>query len=466
MRKHDEYYSKYDFKTSLEYGRKANQLALKLKDSELIAQSYQKLAATSISAGLYNESLEYANQGLKQDYTKSDLWLQSNLHEILGIVYGHLGFKDQSNKNFREIINTIPQTTKNTDLKRQLASAYFHIGNSFDYEPENADSIEKYMGISNSIYEKCPENEVYDDLYFSYLSIGGNYLELRNEPDSAKLYFQKALSVIKKHDPDFFLIDYDILMGRYYFLIKDYKNALEFYLKSAAELENAPHDKGNIRQVYKDLSDIYDSMGDYSRSKLYLEKYTEVNLDMLEKNKNTSENALQQILNKENQKKNANIRKYAVITAFIALVIIMLSAIYYVREKKKNKKIYKESLDVLQEKDSIILQKEREEVELKQKANESFNEVLLLAKENNPHFLKRFREVYPEFYYNILKVNANLKPSEITLAAYIFLGFTNKEIADYTFKSVRTIESNRYNLRKKLNLPTDIDFHVWLNTLN
>ena len=49
--------------------------------------------------------------------------------------------------------------------------------------------------------------------------------------------------------------------------------------------------------------------------------------------------------------------------------------------------------------------------------------------------------------------------------SYIYLGYSNKEIANYTFKSIRTIENNRYNLRKKINLNTEIDFTLWLRNL-
>jgi len=62
----------------------------------------------------------------------------------------------------------------------------------------------------------------------------------------------------------------------------------------------------------------------------------------------------------------------------------------------------------------------------------------------------------------MLKLNEALKPSELTFAAYIYLGFTTKEIADYTFKAVKTIENNRYNFRKKINLSPEKDLQIWL----
>lgn len=59
------------------------------------------------------------------------------------------------------------------------------------------------------------------------------------------------------------------------------------------------------------------------------------------------------------------------------------------------------------------------------------------------------------------------------LCAYLYLGFTTKEIAAYTFKAIKTIENNRYHLRKRLGLSPGLDItlslwpetHKELNTL-
>ena len=85
-----------------------------------------------------------------------------------------------------------------------------------------------------------------------------------------------------------------------------------------------------------------------------------------------------------------------------------------------------------------------------------------MVKQNSPHFWGRFQELHPDFCTKMLKINPKLKNTELIFSAYIYLGFANKEIAEYTFKAIRTIENNRYNLRKKVGLKTDEDFAVWL----
>ena len=87
-----------------------------------------------------------------------------------------------------------------------------------------------------------------------------------------------------------------------------------------------------------------------------------------------------------------------------------------------------------------------------------------LAKKNDPNFYTRFSEVYPYFQDKLLSINLNLQTSELILLAYIYLNFETKEIADYIFKSSKTIQNRKHLLRKKLNIPTHQDFHIWLKS--
>ena len=102
---------------------------------------------------------------------------------------------------------------------------------------------------------------------------------------------------------------------------------------------------------------------------------------------------------------------------------------------------------------------------LEKKVNESFIEIINLAKENHPNFYTRFQEIYPDFQRKILEINPNLQNSELVLLAYIYLNFETKEIADYLFKSPKTIQNRKHSLRKKLQIPSSEDIYVWLKNL-
>lgn len=65
-----------------------------------------------------------------------------------------------------------------------------------------------------------------------------------------------------------------------------------------------------------------------------------------------------------------------------------------------------------------------------------------------------FDEVHPGFLSRLSRRYV-LSKQDLRLCAYLHLGMTTKEIAALTFKEVRSVESSRNRLRKKLSLPPE-----------
>lgn len=101
----------------------------------------------------------------------------------------------------------------------------------------------------------------------------------------------------------------------------------------------------------------------------------------------------------------------------------------------------------------------------KLKTTNQLSELIQLAIEDHQKFLIQFQDAYPEYYKTLLEINPKLTKSELNLGAYIYFGFSSKEIAYYTFRSLKTIESTRYNFRKKLGLSPDVKLEFWLRKL-
>jgi len=70
----------------------------------------------------------------------------------------------------------------------------------------------------------------------------------------------------------------------------------------------------------------------------------------------------------------------------------------------------------------------------------------------NDNFEKLFEEVYPDFYQKLLDINNSLTQNDLKLCACIRLNQTSKDIALRMGVSTRTIESQKYRLKKKLRL--------------
>jgi len=81
-------------------------------------------------------------------------------------------------------------------------------------------------------------------------------------------------------------------------------------------------------------------------------------------------------------------------------------------------------------------------------------------------FKIHFNRAYPNFFDELAKINSTLTIQDLRLCAYLKSGQTTKEIAQLTGLSIRSIESRRYRLRKKLNLIRDISLFEFIQTIN
>lgn len=92
------------------------------------------------------------------------------------------------------------------------------------------------------------------------------------------------------------------------------------------------------------------------------------------------------------------------------------------------------------------------------------SEVLALAKTDDPGFLSLFGELHPQFIENLNDKHQNLSLNEQKFCAMLYLKFTTKEIANFTNISIRSVQTKKYNLRKKLSLK-DADLYTFLSEL-
>ena len=80
-------------------------------------------------------------------------------------------------------------------------------------------------------------------------------------------------------------------------------------------------------------------------------------------------------------------------------------------------------------------------------------------------FQKHFNKTYPGFLEQLASLNRSLTIPDLRICAYLRSGQTTKEIAHMTGLSVRSIESRRYRLRKKLNLNRDTSLHQFIHDI-
>lgn len=80
----------------------------------------------------------------------------------------------------------------------------------------------------------------------------------------------------------------------------------------------------------------------------------------------------------------------------------------------------------------------------------------------NEDFRVYFDEVNPDFLRRLSERHPNLTKNDLRLCAYLHLGMSTKEIAALTVREVRTVETSRNRLRKKLGLPAETNLQNYL----
>jgi len=77
----------------------------------------------------------------------------------------------------------------------------------------------------------------------------------------------------------------------------------------------------------------------------------------------------------------------------------------------------------------------------------------------------RLDKMYNEFITKLREKHPSLSLSEVKVASYVRMNLTSKEIAEFMHKTTRAIENDRYRLRKKLELDSNVSLQKYLMDL-
>ena len=90
----------------------------------------------------------------------------------------------------------------------------------------------------------------------------------------------------------------------------------------------------------------------------------------------------------------------------------------------------------------------------------------LADKNKDQGYSEQFSAAYPGYLEYLTRTNPDLTTADLKLCTFLRMNLNTKEIAEIMRLSVRSIESRRYRLRKKLSLSKDEDLVSFLISLN
>ena len=411
-----------------------------LNDKELLSL-YIQTGNILCNLSRVKESFDYLEIAMEGNQKLQDNEVEARIYGEYGRNYNILGFSQKAIEYFTKSID-LATNIEDQKTKKPLLQ-YLYSARAVIYEDTN--QVDELYSDLHHAYENNPDT-------YGASRLAKYFTVHRQDLDSAKYYLQKGEQSFSTGK--FPIFQKSILLrnyGRYYFAKKDHQKAISYYKESLAISEELKKPK-DIKDTEKLLYEAYKAIDDDQKANESLEKYSKISDSLSFENKKIQETPIKHILREKEAEVKEKEKNYIYLVIIILLTVLVVG--YYIL-----KRISRSTQD---EKQEIISENEAKTQELKLKVNQSFDEVVQLAKNNSPEFWGRFQEVYPDFRDRLLAINPDLKPSELILSAYIYLGFMTKDIADYTFKAVKTIKNNKYNLRKRLEIPTESDFTIWI----
>jgi len=387
--------------------------------------------------GLEQEAIHKFKQAQDIFHRSGSLQNERAVLVNLGISQGHLELYPEAIQTFelaKLLADSLGDKGGNAHVLMNLGNIYKNTGQS----EEARAAFQQSLTI-------CEELEIWIGLVLNHISLSNVENELHNW-SQAKIHAESAIDLIADHP-----MPYEIAKAR-------------------GNLHRALAGLGD----YKAALEEFTVMWEIEDSLLSAEKHEQI-LEM--STKYESEKKQKEILLLQQEKEQQAVRTRFMITISSAIVLILslllIIGVLCVHLSHKEKTLIQTEKDAMARelavKNSELQQyvqnlartsnllAQLKQMRETQNDDESLGQLMSSVDPETggfswTEFETRFRAVYPYFVEELTTRFEDLTPMQLRLAMFIRMNLSNKEIAYITNKSVRTIETTRYTLRKKLGL--------------
>ena len=419
------------------------------------------------------------------------LFINERNREIgLCTVYGNLGLFAQRQGDYKLaeefFLKSLSKTEKLKNAEGvmycyvQLVSLFLNNKSQFYKSNEYFDKAKLLFNNINKA-PRIDENSLIQKYYGYLLLQYGEYYRSKKEFDTALNYLNEAKKLLADFPDEIHSVNSQI--SQFYLSLKDLNNAE----KSAIENLNDKSLNRFFKKVnFEVLESVYRQRNNLK--KLIIIKDSLIDIGSVRVSANSKaffSNIETQILLSDKQSElNQNKIRYNryLFMLIIGLIILFFSLLYirvnYNYQKERNirlevekdvskTKLEKKQLELVS-KTNFIAQRNNylnilklSVLKLKDKNKDSKKVSFEIEKEINriigsekifENFESQFTEVYPEFFKYLVLKYGKLSQTDLRLCAYIKMNQSTNEISQITGVAIRTVETQRYRLGKKLKL--------------
>jgi tetratricopeptide (TPR) repeat protein len=485
------------------------------KDQERISSLYNVIGAIYEETGLWNDAMAMYMNSLQVCNTNGNQAGQAKVYNNIGKLYYS---RNELNKA-EELFSKAVEINKRLNIRPELFNNYNNLAGVYNRRHNLARALEfALIALSQLDF-----NKDFYDLSIAYSNIGNLYQDMGNL-QVALSYYQQAAAIQARNSFHIALLGSYLSISSAYEKMNRTDSA-NFYMEKSLVLSEQINNPTEKLDACRAAARFYEKTGKYQKALGLYTKVLSLSDSLEVLNSLTKIEQIQavyEVINKEKDNKilqqKVNLQQLAIQRQRILLIgaiAIVLFFIYFIfslrrshrREKVNNEMIMKQANQLHEQEKTLLLNKEHSlELELDYKNRQLTSYALHLARNNEFAFktteeLKQilsglgprdkeraerikqmisdlhqstsdtaweefrlyFEEVHQSFEKNLGNAFPELSPNDKKICALLKLGLTTKEIASITFRELRSVESARNRLRKKLSLPADVNIQNFLS---
>lgn len=465
---------------------------------------YLLLGASVEEIGMMNLGLEYYTKGLRMAENCGNEQMQANFLNNIGVCF----FKVKDVRRAKEYFSKALALNRRLGKGREIFLNYNNLA-----EIDIADgNLNKALDNSLLALQQIKPSDQSDaDLYFYMQSnIGALYTKMR-QYELAESYLTNAIEHQTALDFPSDLYASYINKSELGIATQRYDSAL-YYADKALAITSRLNNPLMRSQAMIQQAKVYELKGEYDRGfKILTQAYAlKDSIDMAENRDRIEQYRRIYELDKSNSGRRSVMASWNPVVVFfvmfaVVLVLVFITAKLFIYKRNRDRaladkaRLHREIQHIHESQMGEALQARRElqealalshrqlttytmeKVRLSQSIEDASGDLKRLLLDVGPRskdlaeglrgvirklsrlnsgddwseFHYHFEKVNPSFYRRLQEAHPSITEKEKRLCAFLSLGLNTKEIAQLTFREVRSIESSRNRLRKKLELPSD-----------
>lgn len=383
-------------------------------------------------------------------YLNAENYEMSNYQAIgkyyLFEAYLFNGLPKKSFEQLEDGMQYVKQADKEGKSTPGMKNNFYIAYSNYFLQQKDFENQLKYIKLSGGEISKMPEGKQKHELLYSYYSNLAQVFNEMHQVDSARYYSNLSNSIDDGYNISNIQFMNLITLGQASIKSEEYKVAIK-YFKEAEEIIGSKNHI-NVLSLYDNMIIAHQKLHQADSARLYQYKKDSLRLNISE-NQNKFLHRLVEGIDRT--------AYYKYLYAIIALLLVIAVFIFIVIRKNR--------ILTAQEKLSEEYLQKNEVDENAPNMAESHVKLIALVKENSAAFMMYFEEIYPGFTQKLLEINPKISQTDFEFCALLKLKMPTKEIARVKFIAPKTVQNKKHLIRKKLNIPQNIDTYQWFEDL-